>query len=225
MERKQEEQERRLSALERMHNCTDHLRYHREMDLRQMEYWLDEGIDADSIAKYQLGFCPRCPTDREGRSSYTIPVYDRDGDTLINIRHRLLTSDKGDKYRPHTAGLGAQLFNAAFTTQKKSGIIVTEGEKKSIVLDQYGLSSVAIMGKRSFKTEWLEWLKPFSTVYVALDPDARDSAERLAGLFDGRGMVVDLPCKVDDMLVKHGATPDDIRWFMSMARPIEGKRE
>ena len=216
IERRQQEYDRRLSALERMHNCTDHIHYHENIPLDKMEYWIDEGMTVDTIVAYQLGWCPRCPTDKEGRSSFTIPVYDRDGETLVNIRHRLENASDGDKYRPHIAGLGAQLFNARFTQHPGDQIIITEGEKKSIILSQYDYVNVSIMGKRSFKADWVNWLKPFKMVYVALDPDAMESAGKLARIVGGR--VVSLPVKADDFFVRYGGTKDDFDHFVSKAR-------
>ena len=218
LERQQEEQAKRLSALEQMHRCKDHLRYHFNMPNEKMEYWLEEGMTVDTIAKYQLGYCDRCPTDLDGRPSYTIPVFGRDGETLINIRHRLQNA-KSDKYRPHLAGLGQQLFNSQFTTTPANSIIITEGEKKSCMLDQEGFASVGIMGKRAFKTQWVDWLKPFRVVYVILDPDARESAHRLASIFDGRGQVVNLPVKPDDFFSIYKGTPDDFKWFIERSKP------
>jgi hypothetical protein len=218
LERENLEKEKRLSALERMHNSKDHLRYHFDMTTDQMAYWLEEGMTVDTIMKYQLGWCPRCPTDRDQRPSYTIPVFDRDGSTLINIRHRLIGGDSGDKYRPHVAGLGTQLFNARLTAQPTESIVVAEGEKKSIVLDQWGFPNVGIMGKRSFKREWLDWLESFPTVYVALDPDAQESAARLARMFGGRGRVVDLPVKADDFFTRYEGTRDEFKNFIQVAR-------
>ena len=218
MERRQEEHERRLSALERMAKSTDHLRYHEALTMEALEYWWYEGMSNDSIDQYKLGYCERCPTDRDGRASYTIAVYGRDGKTLTNIRHRLLNADNGDKYRPHMAGLGSQLFNSHYTTTASGNIIITEGEKKSIILGQEGFANVGIMGQRSFQREWLTWLEPFKTVYVALDPDATHSAERLAKVFNGKGLVVDLPVKPDDFFVKYGGTRDQFNEFIRQAR-------
>lgn len=229
LERQQKENDRRLSALERMARCTDHLVYHRNLaendpDDVALGYWLSEGMTPALIEDYCLGWCPRCPTDRDGRPSYTIPVFGRDGKTLINIRHRLMGADKGGKYRPHMPGLGAQLFNARLTNGDAGDtIVVTEGEKKSIVASAAGLPAVGIMGKRAFKRAWLAWLAPFSRIYIALDPDAMESAFKLAALFEGRGRVVSLPAKLDDMIVRYGATEDDLRWFLATARPIQTK--
>lgn len=217
MEQRQEEHERRLSALERMARCTDHLRYHEALTWEAIDYWHEEGMTNATIDRYKLGYCDRCPTDRDGRSSYTIPVIGRDGATLTNIRHRLVNADNGDKYRPHMAGLGAQLFNSHYTTTASGNIIITEGEKKSIVLSQEGFANVGIMGQRSFMRQWIDWLSPFRTVYVALDPDAKDSAHRLAHLFNGKGRVVSLPVKPDDFFTRYGGTRDDFKYYVNIA--------
>jgi len=220
--REREEMQRQITALEKMARCKDHLHYHQSLTMDSLEYWWSEGMSNESIDRYKLGFCSRCPTDFNGRPSYTIPVFGRDGETLVNIRHRLIDAPGGDKYRPHIAGLPNFLFNAHFTQHPGESIIITEGEKKSIVLAQEDLPNVAIMGKRSFNKEWIKWLEPFATVYVALDPDAQESARRLAALFSGRGRVVRLPCKVDDMIVRYGASRDDVLDFLRLGYPVDG---
>jgi len=218
LKRRVAEHDRRINALEEMHRCTDHLRYHNEMTTGQMEYWLDEGMTVDTIVRYQLGYCPRCPTDKEGRPSYTIPVRDRDGQ-LCNIRHRL-AGVTSDKYRPHRSGLGAQLFNSQFTTQPTSSIIITEGEKKSIILAQEGFANVGIMGKTNFMKSWLPWFDDFGRIYVALDPDADRDGSKLAAAFDGRGYTVNLPVKADDFFVRYGGDRNDFEQYLKWARPI-----
>jgi len=217
LERLAEEHERRLSALEKMHRCQDHLRYHQLLTDQALEYWLGEGITQDSINRYLLGYCPRCPTDKEHRPSYTIPVIN-DG-LLWNIRHRLVNASNGDKYRPHMAGLGNQLFNADFL-KSATEIVVVEGAKKSIVLDQNGLPSVAIMGQRAFKREWLESFAPLQTVYIALDPDAAESARRLGKVFGEKARIMNLPVKPDDFFFRYGGTVDDFAAFMKIARRV-----
>jgi hypothetical protein len=221
LERKQREHEMRLSRLEQMHRCTDHLRYHEELTDEARKYWWGEGIFDQAIDKYLLGYCPQCPTYRES-DSYTIPITNHG--QLENIRHRLAHPNGGGKYRPHMAGLGISLFNADNLDGAQT-IILTEGEKKSIVLDQAGFKSVGITGKRSFKREWLDWFNGVEVVYVALDPDATESAERLAGIFDGRARVVDTPCKIDDMISKYGASSSDIEAYLRLSRPIRARQQ
>lgn len=117
------------------------------------------------------------------------------------------------------AGLGLQLFNADFL-QNADEIIITEGCKKSIVLAQHGIASVAITGKRAFRKEWLAWFENLKRVYIALDPDARESAGRLAAMFGDKSRVVGLPVKADDFFYLHGGTADDFGGYLKCARPI-----
>lgn len=211
-----------------MAHCHDHIIYHEGMDIDQMGYWIDEGIDVDSIIKYKLGCCPRCPTDRDGRPSYTIPVFDRDGKTLINIRHRLIGADNGSKYRPHMAGLGTQLFGSSVLNENYQRVIVAEGEKKCIILNQYGFPSVGTMGKNVWKKQWLDWFEGVGEVVVALDPDAMESAWKLGAILQtsisGVVRVAQFPVKPDDMIVRYGATTDDVDCFLRWARPVKQKR-
>lgn len=215
VEREEWERARHLAATERMAACKDHLRYHRNMPAEAFDYWLEQGITIESMGRYVLGYCPSCPTD--GRPSYTIPVVN--GNILRNIRHRLIGSD-GDKYRPHMAGLGVQLFNMDVLNTPGRRAIVVEGAKKAIILTQGGFPAVAVMGQNTFMREWLPFFRRFSEVIVALDPDATESAYRLAALFDGRGKVASFPTKPDDALVLYGAGAVNIEAILEQARPV-----
>jgi len=214
--RKQVEMEQRLTALEQMHKCKDHVTYHEALDERALEYWWTEGMTTETIDRYMLGYCASCPTYRES-PSFTIPVINRG--KLENIRHRLITPNGTGKYRPHRAELGLSLFNVDLLDQADKRILIVEGEKKSIVAAQSGFANVGITGKRSFKSEWLDWFAHVGQVYVVLDPDATASAYRLAALFSERGRVVEMPCKIDDAIVKYGASSFDIENFLRLARP------
>ena len=216
LEAKQQETDLRLQRIEEMHDCTDHLRYHEAMTAEQRAYWYREGIYDDAIGKYKLGYCPRCPTDKLGRASYTIPVFRHK--QLENIRHRLVEAPNGDKYRPHRPGLGNQLFNADVLDVPRKRVVLCEGEKKAIVLDQSGYPAVGILGKRSFQREWLAWFGSAGEVLVALDPDAMQSAYKLAGLFGNKARVMNVPVKIDDAIVKYGATVAVIEEWIRLAR-------
>jgi len=220
VEQQQAEHARRLSALEVMHASTDHLRYWHNMEIHTdaIAYWDAQGMSLQTIDDYKLGYCPRCPTDHEGRPSYTIPVlaYGK----LWNIRHRLIGADDGDKYRPHLAGLPAMLFNADNLQGDPEHILIVEGEKKSIIAAQTGFPNVGLMGKSGFKAEWAGKFARFQTVFVALDPDAEAQAVEIARLFKGRGRLVLLPGKLDDLLTQYGATAEDIEWFLRRARRV-----
>lgn len=220
LEREQKEQAERLSRLEQMHRCEDHLAYHAGLTNEAREYWWEEGMTSKSIEHYQLGWCQSCPMCQES-ASYTIPIYDREHQ-LVNIRHRL-REPQGGKYRPHRVGLGNSLFNAELLNEPHRSIILTEGEKKSIVATQSGFDAVGICGNHSFKREWLGWFDGIEVVYIALDPDATESAFRLGALFSGRARVARLPAKLDDMITRFGANSDDIDAYLRTARPVRGK--
>jgi hypothetical protein len=219
LERHRMNQEKRLSALEQMHRCTDHLTYHKMLDTDDREYWHSQGIYDGAIDRYTLGICYACPTDREHRPSYTIPIVNQG--KLCNIRHRIIDAKDGDKYRPHMAGLGNTLFNADNLYRPDlDTITIVEGEKKSICLSQYDIPTVGTFGARGFEPHWAKRFERFRRVYVAFDPGAELEAEQLAALFDGRGYVVDLPCKPDDFFVM-GGKPDVFKEFLGWARRIK----
>jgi DNA primase len=215
--RERRQMKKRLSALEQMAQCRDHILYHKLMDADDRNYWHSQGMTDDTIDRYLLGVCWNCPTDKEHRPSYTIPIVN--GGKLVNIRHRLIGAD-GDKYRPHLAGLGNTLFNADNLYKGFSTITVVEGEKKSIVLSQNGIETVGIMGKAGFPPAWATRFTEFERVNVCLDPDAEDKAVKLAALFGGRGHVVRLPAKPDDFFVE-GGTVELMEEFMRLAWRVD----
>lgn len=219
--REVEDLQRRLSALERMEKEWPQAEaYHRNLDVvpGAREWWQAQGLFPDWQDHFHVGYCGRCPTDDEGRASYTIPV--TDGGKLVNIRHRLVDAPNGDKYRPHIAGLGASLFNIDALTTTAGPIMIVEGEKKAMVLQQYDFPAVAIAGCRTWKREWTPRFDHADPVYIALDPDAMDSARKLAGVFNGRARVVALPCKADDFFSVYHGTLRQFQAFVDKARRV-----
>jgi len=220
IKRKQAEFEKRLSVLERMAKCTDHLAYHKLMDEDDRKYWLGQGMFNATIDQALLGICYNCPTDGEHRQSWTIPVIQKG--VLVNIRHRLVGGDTRDKYRPHLAGLGNTLFGSdAVYDAPPERIMILEGEKKSLVVGQFGIANVATMGMQGFRPEWASRFTRFADIPVCFDPDAIDQARKVARLFGGRGRVVTLPVKADDFFVKGGSV-DLFEQYIAYAEPVKG---
>ena len=223
LEREQDEQDSRISALERIAHCHDHERYHDNAinDTEAMEWFISQGLQPWAVFDFKLGKCARCPTDREGRSSYTFPIWRKDG-PLWSIRHRLQGATNGDKYRPHMKNLGTQLVNARLLADWSEQVIVVEGCKKARVIQQYDFPVVGILGKSGFEMRWLNWFHPAATVYIGLDPDATENAERLGAGIAKTGKetyVIDWPYKPDDMLVE-GCTPDEWMHYVKQARRV-----
>lgn len=214
--------DRRLSALEQMHKrmyMVDY--YHQNLentDNGALQYWYEAGMWPETIERYKLGYCQRCPTDHDGRPSYTIPVISNG--KLWNIRHRLIKAENGDKYRPDIAGLPNVLFNADDLRADSAEILIVEGEKKSIIVAQAGFVNVGVMGKTGFDASWVSKFAPFQRVNVCYDPDGLDKAAEVAKLFNGRGRVVALPDKIDDMIVQYGCTMRDIQAFIDYGRAV-----
>jgi len=219
--REREALDRRMSAIERLNASGAHVIYHDSLDESAYQWWTAQGVELYTVHDYQLGYCPRCPTDRERRASYTIPLWDYEHHQLLNIRHRLIGAENGDKYRPHMAGLGTCLAFSHHLREADYGVIV-EGSKKALVCHQYGFPTVGVMGKHGgFKREWLDWF-PRGPVYIALDPDATESAERLGKGIAKTGKVVKVarfPLKPDDLFVA-GGTAQEFGYYLQLARRV-----
>jgi len=214
----------RVTALEQMAQQAGLVdRYHANLDAhwQAVERWHDHyGVTYETIASRKLGYCPQCPTAAFS-DSLTIPVWYQG--TLRNIRHRLLNPDKGGKYRPHMAGLGAMLFNQDDLHTDSTNLLILEGEVKSIIVTQEtGLANISTMGKTAFPSAWAcdKRFAKFQTVYVCYDPDATDKAREVAGLFGGKGRVVELPVKADDLFVVYGGTAADFMAHLRAARGV-----
>ena len=105
--------------------------------------------------------------------------------------------------------------------QATERILIVEGEKKSIVLAQAGFPNVGITGKRAFKKSWIPWFANVREIVIALDPDATESAYKLAGMLGERARVAVTPVKIDDAIVRYGAGADDIRGMLRWARQVD----
>jgi hypothetical protein len=212
---------RQVEALKRMASCTDHQRYHRALDEEGFEWCAEQGLQMHVVMDYQIGRCDRCPTDREGRPSYTFPIWRKDG-PLWSIRHRLVGATNGDKYRPHVSGLGLQLVNARMLPDWSERVIVVEGAKKARVIQGHDFPVVGILGKTGFEDRWLSWFHPSADVYIALDPDAQEEADKLAHRISKQGkqvFVAQFPAKPDDLFVD-GCGDDEWEGYLNLARRV-----
>jgi hypothetical protein len=218
--RERQELKRQVAALKRMAECNDHQRYHQALDEAGFEWCARQGLQMHVVMDYQIGQCDRCPTDIEGRPSYTFPVWRKDG-PLWTIRHRLkgVTSDK---YRPHVSGLGVQLVNARMLPDWPERVIVVEGAKKARVIQGHGFPVVGILGKTAFEDRWLSWFHQSATIYLALDPDAQESADKLGHRIAQHGKpvrVAQFPAKPDDLFVD-GCTDSEWESYIQLARRV-----
>ena len=207
----------RTAALEKMAASQDHLKYHAQVE-KARDYWHAEGLTDESITRWKLGYCPKCWMDYKKRPSYTVPVINRGN--LRNIRHRIIGAEGHDKYRPHMKNLGNTLFYAdALFKDDTSMVILFEGEKKSMVCAQHSFDGPAVMGMQGFQEDWARFFMRFDKVYVCYDPDALEKAAKVASLFQGKGYVVDLPMKADDIWGV-GCTNREFSEFLRKAKRV-----
>lgn len=212
--------------------------YHANLPLC-LDYWQREGISEQTACKFKLGYCPSCPTyynpqnPTEKLPSYTIPFYHNN--ELIHLRHRL-KDKRNDKYRPEIKGLPNCLFNLDSLTSPSidgfgdflgdSEALIVEGEKKAMVLDQYGFRTVGLMGAWTWEDEWATLFGHLSKVYIALDPglkNALDAYRNIARPLLQMGLTVIeimMPVKPDDFFVKHNGTFYDFLRFLEYGRPL-----
>lgn len=211
---------RQVESLKRMATCTDHQRYHHALDAEGFEWCAAQGLQMHVVMDYQIGRCDRCPTDREGRPSYTFPIWRKDG-PLWSIRHRLIGAHS-DKYRPHVSGLGLQLVNARMLPDWTEWVAIVEGVKKVRVIQGYELPVAGILGKGGFEDRWLSWFHPAAELVLALDPDAQEEAEKLGRRLVQHGKkvrIAQFPTKPDDMFID-GCTVDEWMGFVHLARKV-----
>jgi len=194
--------------------------YHSKVAGEGREYWYSQGLTAETVARYRLGYSGRGEAIR-GYATCTIPIIVNG--QVVSIKHRLI-GKKSDKYRPQFSGLGNRVFNADRLSRDDSfmpadWVMIVEGEIKCMLLDGLGFRVVAIPGAspgHACLTELIELLAGFDDIIIALDPgQEKNSREKIAPLFSTKRVIVcDLPGKPDDLLVKEGWTPEQLYEFV-----------
>jgi hypothetical protein len=194
---------------------------------------IKDGITMASIEKFQIGFNPKFMVwDWEKEEHYptqaiTFPAFyefrDRDhnmmGRYCVNIRHRCYgIRGGGGKYRPFSNGLGMHYFLAY--DRRNQDFVITEGEKKAIVLYQYGFNSLGLWGIETFQDSWLpdvrRWIKNAISAAIVFDHEADetkrkhiwDVGKRLAEKLGIPHVKLPMPGKVDDLLVQGKISPE-----------------
>lgn len=190
--------------------------------------WMAAGIPREWQYIWQVGYSADyrywdSKLKQEAHSpSMTIPMFSA-GWKCGNIRHRLLQPiNPVDKYRPEYSGIPAEPFvsDPDMALGQGSELIICEGEKKAMVtyltLDRPGVQVIGIPGKTYRGVE--KYGADVEQVYICLDPDAQHEANIMAGLFGDRARVIDLPYKIDDLVVQYGMDKFDIQNLLRTAR-------
>jgi hypothetical protein len=201
-----------------------HLRYHRALEPEDRAWWHGQGIIDEAISRFFLGAGSVRLPQGKGKdavwityATYTIPIIE-DG-KLLNVRHRLSAPPKAnDKYRPEMAGIPASLFNADILTPELGGVVLVAGEKKAIVLWQYGIPAISVTaGCGTWKEEWTTRLQFCRKVYLAYDPGESAHAWQVAAQIGERAYIMALPDKPDDFITAQGEAA--FRTYLRSAEP------
>jgi hypothetical protein len=197
-----------------------HLEYH--MNLKSNGYfteqWVSRGLDESWQNYFCLGGCTDFVIDGGYHTpTLTIPIMNGSNEVL-NIKHRLLNpKNPKDKYRPERSGLGPFPYFLAYPNMGYDGDVVwvVEGEVKTMVLASINpeerWSYVGVPGMSQYKG-LVDKLKGKNVVAVA-DPNAECEVAKFCKEVSGR--MIQLPEKVDDLVVSHGYDGD---WLRSMER-------
>lgn len=217
----EQELERARAVLKELNDARKWETYHEGMtdfarqlwEKRGVPAWYQDfaffGFDADHVV-FHNGAEYHTPT-------LTIPIFAPVSRECLTIKHRLLNPpDKshGNKYRPERAGLGSHLFVADPDTALAGKVVVVEGEIKAAVtfatLESDKWQVVGLPGKTP-SAELLSQLSSAEQLVLCLDPDARKETLELGDKLGAeRVRVLELPDKIDDMIVRYGL---DKRWL------------
>lgn len=224
------QQRQQTNRLKQLQDKEEWVEFHERLDPLSRSLWEREGIPPSVQDYFQLGYSPG-QTFWKGETSFqspalTIPYFREDWGKAVNVQYRLLSPlFPKDKYR-FTPGLKANLY---FTepSKPKGKCLLVEGCKKAIVsyinLPTGTVNSVIASPSKSIPLSAGDDLEEVEVIYLALDPDTADESDgstrrAIEILNPERVRIVSLPAKPDDMIVKYGATGQDLWRFICGAK-------
>lgn len=197
--------------------------FHDGMSYAAREWWMGQGITDESIDWYGLGMCKwswNNNADGEQRkvTAYTIPIRDPQTWEVVNMQYRLENPPPGVGKYLQSQGLPARSF---YARQHTGGdVLIVEGAKKAIVLDQFTDRTIQIVGLPGItpSDRLIDELAGYKRKWLLPDPDVLEKPvqrfrEHLTDL-----RVVRLPVKPDDAVLQRGMGKDELRNFMRYAR-------
>lgn len=218
-----EDKANQQAALTELRDGQDWITYQGNLSVYDsaQDEWRKRGLSRFWQSFYGVGYCE----ERFGSDTLTIPYWRMNAQSgeweIIGLRHRLLQDVGGGKYRPHLAGLGNHLYYAYPTAHLFGTVLVVEGEIKAMVThaalwkgeDPEPVDPqwfvVGVPGK-SWKPEWINELNQADRVVICLDPDAQKEAQRLAQSLSVAAKVINLPGKIDDLIVAGALDTDTL---------------
>jgi hypothetical protein len=225
-----QEQERREQAaktLERFTTAELWAELNRRMTDANRRWWESRGVISDWQNYLQLGYTPDKQITHNGEifhtPAYTIP-YLRDTGKPVTMQYRLVNPpDPKDKYR-FEFGLSAAWYAVEPYDALTDQAVVCEGAIKAMVTKISGgmRDDVRVFGVPS-KSAWAglqDYVKPAGRVWIILDPDGTREAVNLARAIGKAARVVELPGKIDDMLLAGELGIETMRGLFKTARKV-----
>jgi hypothetical protein len=187
------------------------------------EWWHTQGIGDESISRYELGY-RKYPIEnartgeRLSLDAYTIPIHDPDTWDVVNMQYRLINAPPTiGKYR-QASGIPARSFYARPHTG--GDVVIVEGAKKAIVLNQLLEDSIQVVGLPGItpSERLIDELSGYKRKWFLPDPDVQDGPiHRLTSILDNVH-VVRLPVKPDDAVTGCGMGKQELRRWMQLYR-------
>ena len=198
-------------AIDELRQARRWIEDHESMTQDAVTMWEMRGIPPSWQGFWMLGYRPNFSYSHAGQSytspTLTIPLFEARQDEPVNIKHRLLNPiAPQDKYRQERSGIEARPFlgDRDLPLADAERVIVVEGEIKAAVtfltLDHILWQVVGIPGKQSW-SKLIPELQGRTDTVIMLDPDAKTDAVKMARSIGG-AKVVDLPGKIDDMILE-----------------------
>lgn len=216
-------------ALKELRDTHKWEQYHDNLDESSRQMWLDCGVPEFFQDWWQLGYDPDHVVFYKEKEYHTptltIPLFEARTWNVLNVKHRLMKPPtKNDRYRPEKSGLPATPFVANPDLEICGKTLMVEGEKKCMVSfiasDDPNLQAVGIPGKDA-SDSILSLFKDCDPIYICLDPDAEVKAIDIANkLSRERCRVIELPDKIDDMIIRHHLGKEFIDSLFRHARVV-----
>lgn len=207
-----------------------HLQYHNHMTQYHKETWTKRGIDEGMQGFWTLGgssdFVYKSDDKLYHTPTLTIPVFNEQRE-LMTIQHRLLNPvNPKDKYRPERTGLHAPPFFAVPEMGFDGEfILVMEGAIKAMVTwtqCDSDWQTIGVMSQEMYRCMESD-LKPVGKrVVVIPDPNSPRNPNSLKKAFalakSVGGKFLQLPSKVDDLIIASNLKRDDLYALLGQAR-------
>ena len=157
------------------------LKYHKNLTLEKRDYWHKRFISNETLDKFKIGW---------NKGYYIFPYTDTEGNYT---GYKAISEDKKQFWKP--AGLGNPLFNVGDikkAAEQNKLLVIAEGEKDTLVLNQEGYLAVGVSGVNGFKEEYKGLFKDVKDMAVCFDNDeaGRKGAEKISSILGYKVKVV-----------------------------------